>query len=323
MVSTTTNKTYNDTVNICGQDLEYQIRINGACNSTIDGGFFSDQTNLDTIQIDSLNVNYSVSSAFINWNTSKEANISHYYLIADQGGGYFISDTIAAPDTTHTIQPLPQVTTNYKVISVDSCGNQSSDLLSSPVVIAICSPIFQSNIPIWDTVYASSGNTLLYVVTPNCITTFYWQELKSNSSTWTNIQDNNIYSGSQTSVLIVSNMDSSFHGNKYRCIASGPVGADTSNVTTIYFVNNIGNPESSIDIVKLTPNPNEGFFTLQVSDAFVGAYYEIADGMGRPIERGEIQSKTQDFDLADKPKGVYRITLNGKSANKTMVLIIQ
>ena len=31
----------------------------------------------------------------------------------------------------------------------------------------------------------------------------------------------------------------------------------------------------------------------------------------------------QDFDLADKPKGVYRITLTGKSASKTMVVVLK
>jgi hypothetical protein len=45
--------------------------------------------------------------------------------------------------------------------------------------------------------------------------------------------------------------------------------------------------------------------------------------MGRQIARGEIQSLTQDFDLADKPKGVYKITLTGKSASNTMVVVLQ
>ncbi|MEJ6738335.1 MAG: hypothetical protein QNK62_04805, partial [Cryomorphaceae bacterium] len=64
-------------------------------------------------------------------------------------------------------------------------------------------------------------------------------------------------------------------------------------------------------------------FTIEVGEAFVGARYEIVDGMGRPVQRGEIQSITQAFDMADKPKGVYRITLQGKSASKTLVVVIQ
>jgi hypothetical protein len=45
--------------------------------------------------------------------------------------------------------------------------------------------------------------------------------------------------------------------------------------------------------------------------------------MGRPIERGEIQSQTQAFDLADKPKGVYRIALTKNDKRKTLMVVIQ
>jgi hypothetical protein len=45
--------------------------------------------------------------------------------------------------------------------------------------------------------------------------------------------------------------------------------------------------------------------------------------MGRRIERGEVLSLKQAFDLTDKPKGVYRITLTGKSASKTMIVVLQ
>jgi len=96
---------------------------------------------------------------------------------------------------------------------------------------------------------------------------------------------------------------------------------DSTSIQVI--ISGIGTDERAIQDIRLFPNPNDGFFTLQVSDAFVGGYYEIVDGMGRPIEMGEIQSKTQDVDLAEKPKGVYRITLTGKSNSKTMVVVLQ
>ena len=88
-------------------------------------------------------------------------------------------------------------------------------------------------------------------------------------------------------------------------------------------ISQIGIQDYSKNGLKVVPNPNQGHFNIEVGEAFVGASYEIVDGMGRPIERGEIQSQTQDFDLADKPKGVYRITLTGKSASKTMVVVLQ
>ena len=131
MVSTTTNKTYNDTVNICGQDLEYQIRINGACNSTIDGGFFSDQNNTDVLKIDSVTVNGG--TALISWTPGTNGDIVNYDILEwVPGTGWNSIATV--PNTVSMPYPLPGATPGssvkrYKVMSTDSCGNQSSDLL--------------------------------------------------------------------------------------------------------------------------------------------------------------------------------------------------
>ena len=88
-------------------------------------------------------------------------------------------------------------------------------------------------------------------------------------------------------------------------------------------ISGIGTDEGALQNVRLFPNPNDGYFTIEVGEAFVGASYEIVDGMGRPIERGEIQSQTQAFDLADKPKGVYRIALTKNDKRKTLIVVIQ
>ncbi len=88
-------------------------------------------------------------------------------------------------------------------------------------------------------------------------------------------------------------------------------------------ISGIGTDEGALQNVRLFPNPNDGYFTIEVGEAFVGASYEIVDGMGRPIERGEIQSQTQAFDLADKPKGVYRIVLQNGSSFKTLIVTVQ
>ena len=130
-VATTTNVTFNDTVNICGQDLEYQIRINGSCNSTIDGGFFSDQNNTDVLKIDSVSVNGG--TALISWTPGTNGDIVNYDILEwVPGTGWNSIATL--PNTVSMPYPLPGATPGssvkrYKVMSTDSCGNQSSDLL--------------------------------------------------------------------------------------------------------------------------------------------------------------------------------------------------
>jgi len=88
-------------------------------------------------------------------------------------------------------------------------------------------------------------------------------------------------------------------------------------------ISGIGTDEGALQNVRLFPNPNDGYFTVEVGEAYVGASYEVVDGMGRPIERGVITATTQSFDLADKPKGVYRIALTKNDKRKTLMVVIQ
>ena len=88
-------------------------------------------------------------------------------------------------------------------------------------------------------------------------------------------------------------------------------------------ISGIGVDEGAMQNVRLFPNPNDGYFTVEVGEAYVGASYEVVDGMGRTIERGVITSTQQGFDLADKPKGVYRIALTKNEKRKTLMVVIQ
>jgi hypothetical protein len=88
-------------------------------------------------------------------------------------------------------------------------------------------------------------------------------------------------------------------------------------------ISGIGLDEGVMQNVRLFPNPNDGYFTVEVGEAYVGASYEVVDGMGRTIERGVITSTQQGFDLADKPKGVYRIALTKNEKRKTLMVAIQ
>ncbi|MDO7592900.1 MAG: gliding motility-associated C-terminal domain-containing protein [Schleiferiaceae bacterium] len=130
----TTDTTYRDTVNVCGESLEYQIRIAGACESTIDGGFFSDMNNSDVIVIDSLTV--VGGTATISWQAATNTDIIEYELLKYDVATTAWQSIATVPVGTLMPYPIPGVTPNtmvdrYKVISTDSCGNQSSDLLVS------------------------------------------------------------------------------------------------------------------------------------------------------------------------------------------------
>ena len=88
--------------------------------------------------------------------------------------------------------------------------------------------------------------------------------------------------------------------------------------------------ESSLDIedielatASLYPNPSNGLFTIQADQEHIGSSYQILDNLGRLIDKGIIRELSQDFDLSDKPKGIYRIQVSNEKAFKTLNVVIQ
>ena len=60
-------------------------------------------------------------------------------------------------------------------------------------------------------------------------------------------------------------------------------------------------------LLQSTQTPSKGLFSIDVDQKNIGSFYQILDNVGRLIDKGIIRELSQDFDLSDKPKGVYRI----------------
>ena len=129
-IGSTTSLNYNDTVNLCGDLLRYEIRVAGSCNSTRDSGQFSDQVNTDIMALDSISVQGP--NAVLSWTPSKSGDVVDYIVLTGNGATWTPLATVPAaqpmPYVLPGLDPNTQIG-SYKVISVDSCGNQSSDLL--------------------------------------------------------------------------------------------------------------------------------------------------------------------------------------------------
>ena len=134
LIDSTQSLTYNDTVNLCSADLEYQIRINGSCESTTDHALFSDQINNDVIQVDSVSVVGTLAN--LSWQPTSETDAVAYIVFYYDPGlsAYTVVDTV--PLGT----PMPYVWNNsqasaraeqFVVVTIDSCLNQSSELTAT------------------------------------------------------------------------------------------------------------------------------------------------------------------------------------------------
>jgi hypothetical protein len=88
-------------------------------------------------------------------------------------------------------------------------------------------------------------------------------------------------------------------------------------------ISGIGLDDNSLNSIILSPNPNSGLFSIQVDQEHIGSSYQILDNLGRLIDKGIIRDLSQDFDLSNKPKGVYRIQVSNDKALKTLNVVIQ
>ena len=85
----------------------------------------------------------------------------------------------------------------------------------------------------------------------------------------------------------------------------------------------LGIEDIELATTSLYPNPNSGLFSIKVDQELIGSSYQILDNLGRLIDKGIIRELSQDFDLSDKPKGVYRIQVSNEKAIKTLNVVIQ
>lgn len=139
-VGETPNLNYTDTVTVCNSLVNYQIRVTdtiAGCQSgsNIDSARFSDQTNSDRMVIDSVSVNAAGNST-ISWQPTKYGDVVEYYLYYnDPKLGWVVVDTVprgTGMPYEWTGSDAGSRSEQFKVVSVDSCGNQSDDQLVKP-----------------------------------------------------------------------------------------------------------------------------------------------------------------------------------------------
>ena len=155
-------------------------------------------------------------------------------------------------------------------------------------------------------------------VVPNSSETYTTSQNTNNSYSW-QINGGAIISGQGTNSISV-------------VWGAGPIG-DVKVLETNDFCSNsdsltvsisgVGLDDNSLNSIILSPNPNSGLFTIKVDQKHIGSSYQVLDNLGRLIDKGIIKELSQDFDLSDKPKGVYRIQVSNDKAVKTLNVVIQ
>ena len=240
------------------------------------------------------------------YNVYREGTIG-YTNIGSRGVNQLseFTDTMANPG----LQPY-----KYYVTIVDSCGNEHGSSVTEHSTIHL-----QSNI-------GTSGEVNLLWTSYSGRTPLYYRIYRkaASDSVFTKIDSANLANNTYTDF----NPPSGF--TKYQIAAVMGSGCNSSNKTGVTTSlsnassqNTVSLREDVMGVFAISPNPNNGYFRIEVDQRHIGSTYRIIDFLGRTIEVGTITKLSQDFDLSDKPKGVYRVQVSNEKASKTLNVVIQ
>jgi len=202
----------------------------------------------------------------------------------------------------------------YYVALVDSCGNEHGSSVTQHSTIHL-----QSNI-------GTSGEVNLFWSSYSGRTPLYYRIYRKavSDTVFTIIDSVNLSNNTYTDF----NPPSGF--TKYQIAAVMGSGCNSSNKTGVTTSlsnastqNTVSLREDVMGVFAISPNPNNGYFRIEVDQRHVGSTYRIVDFSGRTIETGTITKPSQDFDLSDKPKGLYRVQVSNEKASKTLNVVIQ
>ena len=181
----------------------------------------------------------------------------------------------------------------------------TSDTTSITVVPDVIIPQIVSNGLGW----VGTGSTNSLTITTDSTQTYQW-----------NVEGGVISSGQGTDSLVVTWGIPDTSVTVWLVITNG-VCTDSTSIE--FVISGIGFEDTDLANAKLYPNPNDGYFTVEVPEQYIGSEMNVIDGIGRVIDHMVIQEMKTNIDLRRRPKGVYRIQIKSKQGIKTIPVVIQ
>jgi hypothetical protein len=230
--------------------------------------------------------------------------------------------TITSGEWTNSIMVTFNNTPGNGALTVygnNTCGNGAE---SPDFPISVNMPPSINSQPVSpDSVDAGAGSASFTVEAAGSSLTYQWQE---NRSTWTNLSNGGVYSGTYSPILTITNPSAPMNGYHYRCIMSGlcPPQAITDGeaMLSLRIVTGIENKDKNesgdpkILILSVNPNPvtpvtrlnyflpTEGHFSLEIRNIVGDKIKVLFDG-------NETRGWHQMNPDLDMNSGIYIVTL--------------
>src|SRR5688572_10359898 len=113
----------------------------------------------------------------------------------------------------------PTASTTYMLVSVtgsDGCIRTSGFTVGSANVIVVNPAVIQTQPS--DVALCSGSNAQFSVTASGTGLTYQWQVSTNGGTSWTNLSDNTVYSGTQTALVNLTNPGLTYSGYRYRVL---------------------------------------------------------------------------------------------------------
>lgn len=148
------------------------------------------------------------------------------------------------------------------------------------------------------------GGKVMFVIAASAInSTFQWQY--DIGSGFVNLPHDNEYEGFSNDTLTITNVLLVHDGLSFRCIVKSEGCYDTSLVAVLNVKTSTTNRIKNLGNYFVYPTPSINFITIESSQTPNNLPYIITDQIGKKIQNGELNSKTNTVDISTLATGFY------------------
>ncbi len=152
------------------------------------------------------------------------------------------------------------------------------------------------------------GNNGQFTVTTSATNPSYqWQSNDGNG--WIDLFNAGQYSGTDTDVLTISNVQFGQNNFLYRCIVTSGNCETISSVGRLTIQDNVGLDDINKNIFNVYPNPTSNSFTIS-SDNLINSEFKMIDAQGREVLTGSMNGQEHTIDISKLSKGVYSVVFD-------------
>jgi plastocyanin len=148
------------------------------------------------------------------------------------------------------------------------------------------------------------NNAQFTVVTSASNPTYQWQ--MDDGTGWSNLSNAGQFSGTDTDVLTISNVQLNQNNFMYRCVVTSGNCETISSVARLTIQDNVGLEDLTKQGFTVFPNPTTNSFTI-TSEKVINSNFRIMDGQGREVLTGTMNGQEHTMDISKLSKGVYSV----------------